>query len=185
MKRKNTDQFLKIYSELIDGVFRFCFFRTSDREVSLDITQEVFTKIWEYLSKGGIMENTKAFVYSTANRKIIDWYRTKKPFISLDELSESGFDFHFEDKEIWLQVDAERALLKLKDLEDIYKEVLLLRFIEELSVKEIADILNESENNISVRIHRGLEKLRKIYAEEETEQKKKLGKLEKEKNGKR
>jgi RNA polymerase sigma-70 factor, ECF subfamily len=167
MKKKNSEIFLNIYNEHVDGVFRFCFYKTSDRDTALDITQEVFSKIWEYMKKGGKLDNVKAFVYSTANRKIIDWYRTKKVSISLDSLSEAGFEFKGESRDHAVKLDGEKALLLLKDMDDIYREVLLLRFVEELSVREIAEVLGETENNISVRIHRGMEKLRKIYSEEE------------------
>lgn len=167
MKRTNTDQFLRIYNEHVDGVFRFCFYKTSDRNASLDLTQDVFTKIWQYLKKGGEIDSEKAFVYSTTNRRIIDWYRAKKPSVSIDTLHEAGIDFKAEDKEQGIEIDGARAILKVKELDDIYRDVILLRYVEDFSVKEISEILGESENNVSVRLHRGMEKLRKIYEENE------------------
>lgn len=169
MKKSNSDQFLSVYNEFVDGVFRFCFYKTSDREVALDITQEVFAKIWEYMKKGGKLESAKAFVYLTANRKVIDWYRAKKNSvsISLDDLRETGFDIKAEDANSGLRIDSALALEKVKELDDIYRDVLLLRYVEDLSVKEIAEALDETENNVSVRIHRGIEKMREIYRKEE------------------
>jgi RNA polymerase sigma-70 factor, ECF subfamily len=167
MKKDKTKEFMSIYESHVDGVFRYCFYKTSDREAALDLTQDIFSKIWEYMKKGGTFESVKAFVYSTASRKIIDWYRAKKVTISLDSIRETGFDIKDDAGEHGMRIDGQIALEKLKELDDIYREVLLLRFVEELSVKEIAEVLNETENNISVRIHRGLEKLRKIYKQEE------------------
>jgi RNA polymerase sigma-70 factor (ECF subfamily) len=51
----------------------------------------------------------------------------------------------------------------LDDVGDKYRDVIIMRFIDELSVKEISDVTGETENNISVRLHRGMEKLREIY----------------------
>jgi RNA polymerase sigma-70 factor, ECF subfamily len=167
MKKDKTKDFMEIYEGFVDGVFRYCFYKTSDREIALDLTQDIFSKIWEYMKKGGTFDNVKAFVYSTASRKVIDWYRAKRVTISLDSIRETGFDIRDEDKEMGLKIDGELAIEKLKELEDIYREVLLLRFVEELTVREIAEALQETENNISVRIHRGLEKLRKIYEEQD------------------
>ncbi len=166
-KRVKTDQFLDLYNQYVDGVFRFCFYKTSDRNVALDITQEVFTNIWQYLKKGGKIDNEKAFVYSTSNRKVIDWYRAKKPSVSLESLHEAGFDFKADVVDQSIQIDGEQAIAKVKELDEIYRDVLLLRYVEDLSVKEIAVILNETENNVSVRIHRGMDKLREIYEKEE------------------
>jgi RNA polymerase sigma-70 factor (ECF subfamily) len=58
--------------------------------------------------------------------------------------------------------DGKRALAALEQLPDLYKEVLILRYVESLSPKEIAQSIGESENAVSVRIHRGLKKLQAI-----------------------
>jgi RNA polymerase sigma-70 factor (ECF subfamily) len=58
--------------------------------------------------------------------------------------------------------DGKRAIVALQTLPDVYKEALSLRYVEGLTPKEIADIVGESENAVSVRIHRGLKKLKLI-----------------------
>ena len=52
---------------------------------------------------------------------------------------------------------------------DVYREVIILRFVDELGPKEISELIEESENVVSVRIHRGLKLLREIVQKEEKE----------------
>ncbi len=61
------------------------------------------------------------------------------------------------------RLEVERIIEKAGKLEEKYREVIILRFVNDLSVAEIAELLGEKENNVSVRLHRALEKLRKIY----------------------
>jgi len=155
--------FLALYEQYSDQLFRYCFFKTSNREQSLEIVQEVFMKAWVSMQNGMVMDNSKAFLYAATRNAITDWYRKKKP-VSLDEMSDVGFDAPYETHGTsYDKLEAERILEKTANLEEKYREVIVLRFVNDLSVTEIAELLGEKENNVSVRIHRALEKLRKLY----------------------
>jgi RNA polymerase sigma-70 factor, ECF subfamily len=102
-------------------------------------------------------------LYRTANNLIIDYYRKKKS-VSLDEMYGEGFDpAYAPQSELINRLDGERAILYLQKIPDHYREIVLMRYVEELSIKEIAAILGETENNVSVRLHRALEKLKAIF----------------------
>lgn len=58
--------------------------------------------------------------------------------------------------------DGERVLDRLNDLPELYREALTLRYVDGLSPKEISEIIGESENVVSVRVHRGLKKLKEL-----------------------
>lgn len=161
--KEQKKHFLSLYENHSDELFRYCFFKTAQRDQSLEIVQEVFMKAWISMQKGTIMDNPKAFLYAAVRNAITDWYRKKKP-ISLDELQDVGFDAKMETDTLPTdRLDAERILEKTSKLEDKYREIITLRFVNDLSVTEIAELLGETENNVSVKIHRALEKLRKIY----------------------
>lgn len=148
------------YNEHSDAIFRYCCFKVSDREKAIDLTQDVFVRVWQYLLAGNHVDNMKALLYKVARNLIIDEYRKKK-FYSLDTMSDAGFE-----PVDMIQTDAvsmsEVGLLigRIKELPEAYGEVLFMRYVDDLSVKEIAETLGEQENNVSVRIHRGLHKLR-------------------------
>ena len=155
------------YEAYADAIFRFCFFKLSNRELAKDLTQETFLKTWSYLAGGGEVKGLKVFLYATANHLIIDEYRKKgrqlKVADSLDRLQESGFDPSFDDTDSWIdKLDGQRALELINQLPKLYKDVLFMRYVEDLSLEEIHQLTGESDNTISVRIHRGIEKLRKI-----------------------
>lgn len=154
-------QFAETYNKYADDIFRHCFFRVSNREKAKDIMQEAFTKTWEYLTRGNEIANIRAFIYRTANNLIIDHYR-KKSESSLDELQEQGFEPPVDEKDkIHNEIDAGYAISAIQNLDIKYREVVLLRYVDELGVKEIAHIVGESPNTVSVRIYRGLAELRK------------------------
>lgn len=160
---KATRQFLAAYDELSDALFRHCVLRVSDRERAKELTQEIFMRSWEYLTQGNEVHNMRAFLYRMMNNIIIDEYRRRsvKNEESLDTLLESGFEPMGDSRTATENVSESRIVLSaLHTLPDLYKTPLTLRYVDEFSIPEIAEMLGESENTISVRIHRGLNQLR-------------------------
>jgi RNA polymerase sigma-70 factor, ECF subfamily len=160
-------QFLDAFDAHADALVRHGFYRLGDREKALDAVQDTFTKTWEYLVKGGDVHEYRAFLYRTLNNLIVDEYR-KKRAVSLDALlnEETVTEGSFADlktgglEELTETLDARLVLKELPHLPESYREVITMRYIDELGPKEIAEILGERENVISVRIHRALKWLR-------------------------
>ena len=161
--QSTQDLFLKSYDTYNDAIFRYCLFETSNREIALDLTQDTFTKVWQYLENGKEVEHMKAFLYRVAGNLVID-YRRKKKTQSLDAMTEEGFDVGVDEQEHNEGAyDAKKLMGLLEHVGDKYRDVIIMRFIDDLSVKEISKVTGESENNISVRLHRGMEKLRELH----------------------
>lgn len=159
--KPNEKEFLAGYDAYADAIFRHLSFRVRDRETAKDMLQQTFTKVWEYMTKGGEIENMRAFLYKTAGNLIIDSYR-KKGAQSLDALLEEGFEMGDEEAAPVSTVaevgELREALLKIPDP---YRQVVTMRYIDELSPQEIAQATGETANAVSVRIHRGVEMLKK------------------------
>ncbi len=173
MKNSAAEQeFIKAYDQFSDAIFRHCIFRVSDREKAKDLTQTAFVRLWDYMLQEKEIDNMRAFLYRIANNLIIDEYRKRKE-VSLDQMrDEEGFDIGFDIRhEAEARDDYAQAQVLLEKLPDKYREALVMRHIDGLSVKEIAHLTKESENVISVRIHRAIEKLKML-----AEQKKDHGK---------
>lgn len=165
MEEQNSvqKQFLESYDELSDAIFRHCFFRVSNREVALDLMQDTFMKTWSYLQKGNDIQDVKAFLYKVANNLVIDYYRKKKT-ASLESLTENE-ESNFEPSDnsylgIVSESEFNLVLKKVEALEEPYRQAVIMRYVDGLAPQEIAEIIGESANNVSVRIVRGLEKLR-------------------------
>lgn len=161
-KNLNMEQFMKAYDELSDAIFRHCYFRIGDHERAKDLMQDTFTKSWQYIIAGTEVKNLKAFLYRVANNLIIDEYRKKKE-LSLDGLMAEGFDQGFDNRgKFENELDAKSVMKVVNMLDEKYREVVLMRYIDDLSPKEIAGIIGDSENNVSVKVHRGLKQLKEI-----------------------
>ena len=106
----------------------------------------------------------RAFLYRVANNLIIDTARVSGRTTSLETAVEEGMQFGDEHDKVDHEFSADARLLTrhIDTLEPIYREVIVLRYLQDLSVQEIARQLGEKETNISVRIHRAIEKLRTL-----------------------
>ena len=168
-KKKDTitnrkhQEFLLAYDNYSEAIFRHCYLRISDRERAKELMHETFMRIWNYLMiRGGEIKQIRAFLYRTANNLIIDEYRKHKTS-SLDELQEKGFNPGVDDREeLHNQIEAKEMLLMLKGIDEKYREVIVLRYVDGLLPREIAHVIGATENNVSVRIHRGLSQIRKL-----------------------
>lgn len=176
MHPSKEKKFIDLYSKEADAIFRFCLLRTSNRDIAKDLVQESFTKIWQTMLLGKDIENMRAFLFKISRNLIIDWYRKKKA-VSLDQIIEEDPHGNIalidEGEELSLEMGAEARFLimKIKEIDPIYQQVVYLRFVEDMKPHEIAEILGETVNVISVRITRGIEKLREItgYSKEKNE----------------
>lgn len=162
MKRDLEQTFLEVYEKEADAIYRYCYFRLYEKEKGRDFMQEAFTKAWQYLSEGNEVKNIRALIYKIANNLIIDHVRKKKE-ASLEAMQEDGFAPGAHMREMSIDyLDARVAVEKLQLIEPEYREVVYMRYVENLTPREIAEILGEKVNIISVRIHRGIKKLKQI-----------------------
>ena len=155
------EKFIQIYDELADSIFRHCYFRIYNYERAKELTQEAFTRAWEYIAKGKRIDNLKAFIYRIATNIIIDESRKKKA-VSLDDLTENGFEIKFSgDNNIIIHAEAKIFLKHLNKLKEKERTLIVMRYLDDLQPREIAQILEKSENSISVGINRAIKKLKK------------------------
>lgn len=170
------ERFLKAFDEYSDALFRHASLRVSDREKAVDIVHDTFAKVWSYVRKGHEVEQFRPFLYKVLNNLIIDEYRKVKE-ASLDALfeiegvDEGSFDELSEStaEALAATLDGKKAFEVLEELPDVYREVIVLRFVDELGPKEISELIEENENVVSVRLFRGLKMLReKITVKEQT-----------------
>jgi len=161
--------FLKAFEEYSDALFRHAQIRISDRERAIDLVHDTFTKVWTYARNGHEIENYRPFLYKVLNNLIIDEYRKQKE-ASLDALLEregvdegSFTELHESNVEaLAATIDGKQALDLVASLPDVYREVLVLRFVDGLGPREISGLIEETENVVSVRIYRGLKQLRDL-----------------------
>jgi len=163
--QNNKEIFIKAYDEYSDAIFRYCLFRVFDREKAKELMQETFTKTWEFIIKGGEdIENIRAFLYRVAHNVCVNEVMRNKEY-SLDEMSEKiGFDPEDEiTRSPESEVEISILIGKMHKLKSGERDLLIMRYINDLKVSEIAKILNKPPNTISVKISRAEESLKRFY----------------------
>jgi RNA polymerase sigma-70 factor (ECF subfamily) len=153
----------------------------SNRERALELTQDVFMKAWDSVSKGADIKNWKAFLFRILKNLIIDEYRKNKDssldmILEQDGVNEGHFaELHTDASETIYRLDTQADIKELYDalntLSDTYKELIVLRHINELSVTEISNILDKPPNNISVGINRAMHALKAALENKKVSQK--------------
>ncbi len=159
----HENRYLAAYDDYSDALFRHAMFRLSDREKALDVVQDTFAKVWTYVRGGHEIASYKPFLYKVLNNLIIDEYRKRKEasldaIFEIEGVDESLFAELIQDdvESLINTLDGKQALAALHNLPDQYREVIVLRYVDQLKPKEIAALVEETENVVSVRIHRGI-----------------------------
>jgi len=169
IQRKDRDAFVKAYDLYVKQIYRFIFFKVNSREEAEDLTSLVFLKSWDHVQNKNLADfkTLKALLYKVARNTVIDHYRKSSQKFNVEignesdalELADESQNPH---KEIEAADEFSALAKKILGLKDEYREVITLRYIDELSIKEIADIINKSRGNTRVLIYRALNALREL-----------------------
>jgi RNA polymerase sigma-70 factor (ECF subfamily) len=162
-KRQIDDRMTAAHKEFQKGLNARAFFKTNNHATGQDLVQDTFMKTWKYLVKGGKIDIMKAFLYHILNHLIIDEYRKHKT-TSLEILIDKGFEPSTDNHESLVDIlDGKMAIVLIKLLPAEYQKIMHMKYVQDLSLKEMSLITGLSKNTIAVKAHRGLEKLKILY----------------------
>lgn len=168
------EAFSEIYDFYIIRIFRFIYLKTSSKETAEDLASEVFLKYWKRIkegmedeSLGEVISNdkTKAFLYKIARNLIIDFYRKKEvPTVEIDNDIKDKIRDQKQDILAYVSAkqEVEETMRVLSKLKDEYREIIILRHVEELSFAEIAEIIGKSSGSVRVQLHRATKALKSV-----------------------
>ena len=159
--------FGEIYDKYIDRIYRFIFLKVNSQEKAQDLCSETFLRGWKvFKNSEKEIKSPQAFLYKIARNLVIDYYREKgrTQTISTDDIPIIDPNVDIEKKSL-IDSDLDRVKVLLTDLKNDYQEVIIWHYIEDLSIKEIAEILNKSEGAVRVTLHRALNAIRKKIEE--------------------
>lgn len=160
--------FEDLYKKYHQDLFEFVFYMTRDRTLTEDLVQEVYIRVLRSYNSFRGESSEKTWLFSIARNVTIDYFRSQKRKRTLisqlfdwDKKGDFIPDF---------QPLPEEIIVKNEEMEQVYahlskctvnqQSVLILRFIQSLSIKETAEILGFSESKVKTTQHRGLKKLR-------------------------
>lgn len=161
LQQGDREAFAALYQKYLDKIYRYIFFRTGqivkDAE---DITEIVFMKALKNIADFKTKEGSfQAWLFCIAHNNIIDFYRQTRPYVNLD--SELATEDNLEQK-LDMKFDSMRLRTEMNKLTDIQKEVIVLRFIEDLSISEISNSIDKNEESIRAIQYRALKSLRRL-----------------------
>jgi RNA polymerase sigma-70 factor (ECF subfamily) len=170
--KKDPEAFAKLYDIYARRIYSFVFFKVASREEAEDITSEVFLKAWHYINEKKSIESFSGLLYKLARNSVIDLYRSKagsKEIFSIDDedgeniQSTEGWQIGFEEK-IGQKLEIQKIIKALQSLKQEYREIVTLKYVDEMDINEIAEITGKGHVSIRVTLHRGLKKLKELLA---------------------
>lgn len=172
-KRKNTvsfghpcnpDGFMRAYDTHVAALYRYALFKVNKRELAEDLVSQTFLQTWQYVSRGETIQAWKVFLFRTLNNLIVNYYRRKhlEPIL-VDEMTDTTLASIVDEKHIpnTLNRSTEfQSIISLfNQLSQEQKEILLWRFVDDMSIADIAAITGKKKSAIYVSIHRSTRKI--------------------------
>lgn len=160
------EEFRLVYEMFYSRVYRDVYFITKDSYLAQDALQETFVKAYKHMHRLEDKERMGAWLSTIATRTAIDLLRKRKGarevltedvMIQEKNMQENNFDTLYIVEENLVK---EELLNSLHELKAEYREVILLRYIHDLSIKEMAHYLKINESTVKTRLHRARKKMK-------------------------
>ncbi len=160
--RGEASAFGLLYDHYQPQIYRFILVKVSRREEAEDLAHQVFLSAWQNIRSYRDMGFPfSSWLYHIARNQVIDHYRSAREHADLEQVENdlaSGLEIE-ESTETRLQMEKVRAALK--KLKPLYQDIIILRFIEEMPIREVANALGKSEGAVKLLQHRAMKQLQK------------------------
>jgi RNA polymerase sigma-70 factor, ECF subfamily len=168
IEQGNPEAFSAAYDRYAPMILRHLSYRAPDKETAEDLLSKTFLKCWEYVKSGKKITYLKQFLYTTAQNALTDHYRRKS---TADLPTEDMTTYDRPDERdratVLMDKDFDKVALAeaLSKIRPEFRDVLIMRFLDELEINEVAKALNTTPNAVYVRVHRALKSLKEVLIE--------------------
>lgn len=179
LKSHDKEAFIRAYDDNVKDIHRFVYFKIGKKEDADDLTSMIFLKAWNHIQNNTLEDakTLRALLYKIARNSIIDHYRNSgnKLSASLDdeenpiEIATAEGDQRDQQEKLDQAANLELIKNKLPLLKEEYRELIIMKFVNDLTLEEMADITGKNRGNIRVLLHRALKSLRELVGEDEPE----------------
>jgi RNA polymerase sigma-70 factor (ECF subfamily) len=165
IQRGDHEAFSAAYDRYAPLILRHLSYRAPNKETAEDLTSKTFLKCWEYVKSGKKITYLKQFLYTTAQNALTDHYRRKSTGdIPTDDLTMYDRPDEHDRATVMLDQEFDKVALAeaLAKIKPEFRDVLVMRYIDELEIEEVAKALDVTPNAVYVRVHRALKSLKEV-----------------------
>jgi RNA polymerase sigma-70 factor (ECF subfamily) len=159
--------FSLLYSRYAPKIYGKCLTILKDEALAEDATQEIFMKIFVNLSRFEEKAKFSTWIYSITYNFCIDYLRRKQKedFLFTDDMEKTA-DFADDiPDELLMEIEVQQLRRVLEEIPADDRTILLMKYQDDMSVRDIADVLNKTESAVKMKIKRAKEKAQRIKDE--------------------
>lgn len=172
-KKGDEQAFEELYNMFAQDLYRYTASRIPEDHAA-DLVSEIFFRIWKKLPgfEGSAQGQFRAWMFTIAHHLVIDFYRTNREAVPIEE----GMDIVDENETsdpthvLATEQDFDRTQEALLKLPAKQREALVLRYINDMPLPDIAQIMQEKEGNVRILLHRGIKRLRELLEEDSSDE---------------
>ncbi|MGN0250411.1 MAG: sigma-70 family RNA polymerase sigma factor [Oliverpabstia sp.] len=163
--KRDEDALKVLLSQYQEYLYRIAYAYYKNEQEALDAVSECVAKVYVSLPKLRKPEYFKTWMTRILSNEVLSGVKIKSKVISLDALNEQGYMPEYEDKGISREEKAD-LYQALDKLSPDYRKVLILKYFQEMKIKEIGEVMEIPQGTVKVMIHRGRKRLQRILVEE-------------------
>lgn len=161
-QRGKSEAFGKLYDIFVNPIYRYVHYRV-DASDGEDLTELVFLKSWENIRQYRKGERSfSSWIFRIAHNVVVDHYRSRHPQDELTEDIIDRGDGADSKKRAHQRFDQELLEHAMRELKDSYRQILILKYVNELTNNEIGYIMGRSQAALRILQFRALRNLRRI-----------------------
>ncbi|AYC29359.1 RNA polymerase sigma factor SigX [Paenisporosarcina cavernae] len=172
----NDSVFNRLYDQYHQDVFQFLIYLVTHRETAEDLMHEVYVRVLKAYDKFEGKSSEKTWLFSIAKNVSIDHFRKtnvrKKYSFDLFDWDQNQLSSNeiLPDDKVMMKEETEKLIVALEQCTVDQKMVIILRYLQDLSISETASVLGWTEGKVKTTQHRGIQKLKSIFQMAEKEE---------------
>lgn len=156
----------EIYRRHVESIYQFARMRVASPQIAEDITNTVFEKFLDALARRkGPRKSLRGWLFQVARHTIYDLYKEEPP-LPIEMIEQISVDHIEPELQVIQTLDSEKIRTLIQQLSPNQQEVLLLRFDQQLSLRETADVMGKNINTIKTLQLRAVQNLRRLVQRE-------------------
>lgn len=170
-KRWDEEALVEVFDRYAPAIYRYVYRRVGDGQIAQDLMAETFRRLLDALRRGaGPRTHLSAWLYRVAHNLVVDHYRRQPadPVVALDSVNPAGDAL--EERVLIERERAARVRAALRQLTPLQQQVILLRYLEGMSLEDVAQVLERTVGSVKALQHRAIRSLQRLLEDAHVEE---------------